>query len=136
MPAAYGYIGFVASHHDLFAMSYDLAVDDPGIELCPSSAPADRGNLLNVVGDFHKPLGAGKQMACKIGSQAIADNRKVIPVHNLRKKIHLLLSQKLRLVNKDAVKRLPCLRLFGESLIYHFIKKILNKNAVSIKSHS
>ncbi len=58
VPSADGYVGLVSSHHDLLAASDDLAVAYSGIEVGPSSAPADCWNLFDVVGDLHKALGA------------------------------------------------------------------------------
>ena len=54
VPSAYRYIGLVAAHHDLLAISYDLAVADTGVEMGSSSAPADCRYFFDIICNLHK----------------------------------------------------------------------------------
>jgi hypothetical protein len=59
-------IARVAAKLHLLALSHDLSVPDPGIEVSPLAAPADLLDLLYIVRKLHKPLCAGKKMTLKV----------------------------------------------------------------------
>ncbi len=100
MLAAQGDIAIVAADLHLLAISHHLACFiDPGVHVRLVAAPADAFQLLEFVGQAEQVIGAGKQLAAKIGLEAVGDHRNVLLVDDTGQLIDLLPGQELGLID-------------------------------------
>ena len=66
-------------------------------------AMANGADFAQIVGDSQKPGAAGKHISLKIGAQSIAHHRNVQLINNLCQLPDLIIGDKLRLIDKNAI---------------------------------
>ncbi len=76
------------------------------------ATPADALQLFELVGQTEQMVGAGKQLATKIGLEAVGNHRNILLVNDTGQLIDLLLGQELSLIHDKHIDVLVGMALF------------------------
>jgi len=72
------------------SLTRNFSVYNPGVANSFAAAPANGLNFFDFVRPGHKPMVAFEEVVLEVRAEAIADNRNVQVVYNMRQKFNLL----------------------------------------------
>ena len=101
VPAAERNIVVIGTEDNLVAFTDDTVFIKTGVAGRLFAAPADCFDFADLIGDFHQAFAARKEAVAEVCAEAVAENRDVVLIYNIGKKINLLFGRELNLINDN-----------------------------------